>query len=143
MTRAALRPAVLALAVAVALGLLGRVAVVAGTELPHGSTLAGGGHALLALGAPWLAAAWVVGALAGSRAAGALAGGFALAMGTAAWYLLSVAHGGRAAIFYAFPVAPAWAAIALGAGALFGLAGAAWHGGGRRVRAAAVALPAG
>ena len=92
---------------------------------------------------PWLAAAWSIGALAGSRARGALGGGAALALGTAAWYLLTVAAGGRAAVAYAVPVAAAWAAVALAAGALFGLAGASWRDGQPRVRAAAVAMLAG
>ena len=47
---------------------------------------------------------------------GALGGGAALALGTAAWYLLTVAAGGRAAVAYAVPVAAAWAAVALGRG---------------------------
>src|SRR5436190_14078430 len=134
MARYGLRPAVLALGAAVALGLAGRVAV-------HGSdgALAAAGHAALALGAPWLVVAWLVGAGVGSRAGGALAGAFALALGTGAWYLLTVAAGGRAAVYYAFPVAPAWALVAAGAGAAFGVAGAAWRSG----RVSALALPAG
>ena len=134
MARHGVRPAVLALGAALALGVAGRVAV-----HTSGGALAAAGHAALALGAPWLVVAWLVGALAGSRAAGALAGGFALALGTGAWYVLTVAAGGRAAVFYAFPVAPAWAFVAAGAGAAFGLAGAAWRSG----RVSALALPAG
>ena len=137
------RLALLALGAALALGLAGRVAVHAGGHLPHGDALAALGRAAVALGGPWLAAAWSIGALAGSRKRGALGGGVALALGTAAWYLLTVATGGRAAVAYAVPVAAAWAAVALGAGALFGLAGAAWRDGGRRVRAAAIAAVAG
>ena len=49
-----------------------------------------------------------------------------LALGTAAWYLLTVAAGGRAAMAYAVPVAAAWAGVALAAGALFGVASAFW-----------------
>jgi hypothetical protein len=41
------------------------------------------------------------------------------------------------------PVAAAWAVVALGAGALFGFAGAAWREGGPGVRAAAIAALAG
>jgi Family of unknown function (DUF6518) len=137
------RVALLALGAALALGLAGRIAVHAGGHLPHGEALAALGAAAVALGGPWLAAAWSIGALAGSRARGALGGGAALGLGTAAWYLLTVAAGGRAAVAYAVPVAAAWAAVALGAGALFGLAGAAWRDGGRRVRAAAIAALAG
>jgi hypothetical protein len=137
------RLALLALAAALALGLAGRVAVHAGGHLPHGDALTALGRVAVALGGPWLAVAWSIGALAGSRKRGALGAGAALALGTAAWYLLTVATGGRAAVAYAVPVAAAWAAVALGAGALFGLAGAAWRDGGRRVRAAAIAALAG
>jgi hypothetical protein len=134
MARHGVRPLVLALVAALALGLAGRVAV-------HGSNgaFAAAGHAALALGAPWLVVAWLVGACVGARAAGALAGGFALALGTTSWYLLTVAGGGWAAVYYAFPVAPAWALVAAGAGAAFGAAGAAWRSG----RVLALALPAG
>jgi hypothetical protein len=128
MARHALRPLLLALGAALALGVVGRVAVRSGVGPAGGEALV---RTALALGAPWLAGAWVVGALAGSRAAGALAGAAALALGTGAWYLLTVAAGGLGAVFYAFPVAPAWAAVAAGAGALFGLAGAAWREGSR------------
>ena len=137
------RQLLLPVGAALALGLAGRVAVHAGAHLPHGHALAALGRVAVALGGPWLAAAWCIGALSGSRARGALGGGAALALGTAAWYLLTVAAGGRAAVAYAAPVAAAWAAVALGAGALFGLAGAAWRDGGRRVRAAAIAALAG
>jgi hypothetical protein len=142
-TSAHRRLALLALGVALGLGVAGRVAIHAGGHLPHGEALAALGGAVVALGGPWLAAAWTIGALAGSRGRGALGGGAALALGTAAWYLLTVAAGGRAAIAYAVPVAAAWAAVALAAGALFGLAGASWRDGSPRVRAAAVAMLAG
>ena len=46
----------------------GRVAIHAGGHLPHGDALAALGRAAVALGGPWLAAAWTIGALAGSRA---------------------------------------------------------------------------
>lgn len=147
-TRRATTPAhrrlvLLALGVALGLGVAGRLAVHAGGHLPHGYALAAVGRAVVALGGPWLAAAWAIGALAGSRARGALGGGAALALGTAAWYLLTVAAGGRAAVAYAVPVAAAWAVVALAAGALFGLAGAGWRTGPPRVRAVAVAALAG
>ena len=48
--------------------LAGRVAMHAGGHLPHGDALAALGRASVALGGPWLAAAWTIGALAGSRA---------------------------------------------------------------------------
>lgn len=137
------RVALLALAAAVGLGVAGRIAIHAGGHLPHGDAFAALGRAAVALGGPWLAVAWTIGALAGSRARGALGGAAALALGTAAWYLLTVAAGGLSAVDYAAPVAAAWAVVALGAGALFGLAGATWRDGGRHERAAAIAALAG
>src|SRR3954449_11393916 len=139
MTRSLLRPAFFALAAAVGLGLAGRVAIHAGGALPHGDSLSAAGRALVALGAPWLAVAWGVGAMAERRWYGALVGALSLATATVAWYSLSVAAGGRATVYYAWPVAPAWALVALAAGAVFGLAGAVWRRGGT----AALALPAG
>jgi hypothetical protein len=66
-------------------------------------------------------------------------------LGTGAWYLLTImaATSGWAAAHYAVPVAAAWGAVALGAGGLFGLAGAAWRDGHRRLRAAAIGLLSG
>src|SRR4051794_30293229 len=130
MTRSALRPALLALGAAIALGLAGRIAVHAGAGLPHGAALGAAGHAAVALGAPWLVVAWAVGAMSGGRLAGAFAGGVTLAAGTFAWYSLSVAAGGVAKAYYAWPVAPAWAVVALAAGAAVRLGGALWRGGG-------------
>lgn len=135
------RPLGLAIAGALALGLAGRIAVHAGGSLPHGGAIAAVGHTAVALGAPWLAVAWIVGAYAGSRMRGALSGAAALALGTGAWYLLSVTTGAPAS--YAAPVAVAWGAVALGAGALFGFAGATWRRGEPTARAAALALLAG
>src|SRR3954471_1512237 len=135
MTRSALRPALLALAAAIGLGLAGRVAIHAGTELPHGTALSAGGRAFVALGAPWLAVAWGIGLASERRWLGAAAGAVALAAATVAWYSLSVAAGGAATVYYAWPVAPAWAIVALVAGGVCGLAGAAWR--------SSIALPAG
>src|SRR5690242_11220425 len=127
MTRSVLRPALLALTAALALGLAGRLAIHAGSGLPHGDALGAGGRAFVALGAPWLAVAWGIGAIAERRWVGAAAGALALGAATVAWYSLSVAAGGVATVYYAWPVAPAWAIVALGAGGAFGLAGAAWR----------------
>ena len=66
-TSAHRRLALLALGVALGLGVAGRVAIHAGGHLPHGDALAALGRAAVALGGPWLAAAWTIGALAGSR----------------------------------------------------------------------------
>jgi hypothetical protein len=129
--------------VALALGVGGRVIVRAGVELPHGHAWLTVGGMAKALGAPWLAAAWGMGALAGARRRGALAGAAALALGTLAWYVLTLAAEGGGATDYVLPVAAAWAVAASVAGALFGLAGAAWRDGGESVRALSVAALAG
>src|SRR4051794_5290968 len=123
MTRSALRPALLALAAAVLLGLAGRVAIHAGSGLPHGDALAAAGRAMVALGAPWLVVAWAVGAVCERRWIGAAAGACALGAAVVAWYSLSVAAGGAASVYYAWPVAPAWAVVAAGAGGAGGVAG--------------------
>jgi hypothetical protein len=139
------RPLALAVAGALALGLAGRVAVHAGASLPHGRAITAVGHTAVALGAPWLAVAWIVGAYAGSRMRGAVSGAAALVLGTAAWYLLTIvaATSGWAAVHYAVPVAAAWGIVALGAGGIFGLAGAVWREREPRVRAAAIGLLSG
>jgi hypothetical protein len=140
------RPLLLALAAALMLGLAGRVALGAlraAPDVPHSGALTAVGAAVVALGAPWLAAAWVVGALAGSRRAAPLAGAAALGLGTGAWYALTVAAHGPAAVPYALPVGLAWAAVAVAAGALFAAAGAAWRHGGPVARAAGAAALAG
>jgi uncharacterized protein DUF6518 len=137
------RVPVIALGAALGLGFAGRVAVHAADRLPHGELLVPTGRAAVALGGPWLAAAWAIGALMRSRRRGALVGGAALAAGTAAWYLLTVAADGRSALGYALPVAAAWIPVALGAGALFGFAGGAWSDDRPSVRAASIAALAG
>jgi hypothetical protein len=116
----------------------GRVAIHAGADFPRAQAL---GRAAVALGAPWLVAAWGVGALSGARARGALAGAMALTLGTACWYLLSVAANGHPDAY--LPTAAAWAAVSLVAGGLFGLAGAAWRVGGPVARAIGTAALAG
>jgi hypothetical protein len=137
------RVPLIALGAALGLGFAGRVALHAADRLPHGDALVPTFRAAVALGGPWLAAAWAIGALVSSRTRGALLGGGALAAGTAAWYLLTVAGNGRSGLGYALPVAAAWMPVALGAGALFGFAGGAWSDGTPRVRAASVAALAG
>jgi hypothetical protein len=129
----------LALSGALALGVAGRVAVHVGADLPHGAALSTLGRSFMALGAPWLAVAWSLGFFSRSRAGGAWAGGVALSLGTASWYLLTVVTGGPAAAPYAVPLAFAWGLVALPAGALFGLAGAVWRDGNVVQRAFAVA----
>jgi hypothetical protein len=114
------------------------VAIHAGADFPRAQAL---GRAAVALGAPWLATAWALGAFSGTRARGALAGALALALGTTCWYLLSVVANGHADAY--LPMAAAWGAVSLVAGGLFGLAGAAWREGGPVARAIGVAALAG
>ena len=134
--------ALLALGAALALGVAGRVAVHAGAHLPRGGDeLAALGRAAVALGGPWLAVAWAVGAVVGRPVRAAVTGGAGLALGTFAWYAASAVAGGPAEDYAR--VAPAWAAVALAAGAAFGLAGAAFARGGLAMRTAALALVSG
>ena len=96
-----------------------------------------------ALGAPWLAAAWGLGALADSRVRGALAGAAALVLGTFCWYFVSLAIHGPPAVGYVVPVSMGWSLVAGAAGAAFGLVGALWRDGDPVARAASIALLAG
>ena len=139
-TRTARAPsaAVLALVAAIGLGVAGRIAVHAGARVPGRELVAAAlGQAMVSLGAPWLAVAWAVGTLAGSPARAALTGGCGLALGTFAWYALSTVAGGPAEDYARLAVV--WAVVALVAGAVFGLGGAAYARGGRLARTAALA----
>ena len=89
-----------------------------------------------ALGVPWLALAFALGALARGRLAGAAGGAVALVVATSAWYALHIAS---TASLRVVVVAAAWAAVASVAGAVFGFAGAHWRAG----HVAPVALIAG
>jgi uncharacterized protein DUF6518 len=133
----------LTLVAALALGVGGRVLVRVGWELPRGEDLATAGSTAKALGAPWLAAAWGLGALAGSRLRGALAGAGALVLGTLCWYFVTLAIHGPPAVGYVVPVSMGWSLVAGAAGAAFGLVGALWRDGDTVARAASIALLAG
>jgi hypothetical protein len=100
-------------------------------------------HWSAALGAPWLATAFAVGAFVRSRVVGALAGGCALTFGVAVYY--SVFHWveGTTSLRYAVVVGFGWGAIAFVAGAVFAYAGAAWRSGSRRAHLLASGLLAG
>lgn len=128
---------------ALALGIGGRVAVHASADLPHGGSIEALGRAFVALGAPWLVVAWAVGAIAADRLRGAIAGGLALALGTAAWYWLTVATAGRGTLPYAVPLTVLWGAVGLAAGGVFGLAGAVWRRATGTLRAIGLAPAAG
>jgi Family of unknown function (DUF6518) len=137
------RLVLLTLAAALALGVGGRVLVRVGWELPRGEDLATAGSTAKALGAPWLAAAWGLGAVAGSRLRGALAGAAALVLGTVCWYFVSLAIHGPPAVGYVVPVSMGWSVVAGAAGAVFGLVGVLWRDGDAVARAASIALLAG
>jgi hypothetical protein len=141
MTRTRLLVSVVGLALLLGAG--GRVLVRVGVHLPHGDEVLAVGQMAKALGAPWLAAAWGLGAVAGSRLRGSVAGGAALMLGTLIWYLLTVAAAGRGVAAQVLPVATAWAIAASLAGGVFGLAGAAWRDGSSTARALSVAVLAG
>jgi hypothetical protein len=133
----------LTLVAALALGVGGRVLVRVGWELPRGEDLATAGSTAKALGGPWLAAAWGLGAVAGSRLRGALAGAVALVLGTLCWYFVSLAIHGPPAVAYVVPVSMGWSLVAGAAGGAFGLVGALWRDGDTVARAASIALVAG
>jgi hypothetical protein len=79
------------------------------------------------LGAPWLLTAFLVGAVVGSRRRGAVAGGLALALGTAVYYFVFHFVEHRIGLGYAVVVGSAWAVVGVGIGGVFGYAGAAWR----------------
>ena len=137
------RLVLLTLGAALALGVGARVLVRVGWELPRGEDLATAGSTAKALGAPWLAAAWGLGALADSRRRGALAGAAALVLGTWCWYFVSLALAGPAAADYVVPVSIAWSLVAGAAGAAFGVIGALWRDGHTVARAVSIAMLAG
>jgi hypothetical protein len=134
------------IAAAIGLGVAARYASGAGL-IAHAGPIAEPagklGPWVVALGAPWLAVAWALGAVARRVDAGAVAGALALAGGTGAWYAFTVWQVGRGALGYALPVSMAWAMAAIVAGAVFGIAGALWRtgstDGGRALGAAVLA----
>jgi hypothetical protein len=75
------------------------------------------------LGAPWLAAAFAVGAWSRDPVRGAVAGALALVVATGAYYALMYAQG-----FYGrSPIGVWWVLVAVPGGMLFGGAGGAWR----------------
>lgn len=127
------RPVLLALAVvaaAIGLGVIARWAAGAGLIAFAGPVAEPAGRLsawAIALGAPWLAVAWVLGTLARSLWGGALTGAAALVGGTAAWYAVTVYRQGYDAVDYAVSMSIGWASAAVVAGAVFGAAGTLWR----------------
>jgi len=139
--------ALLTVGAAIGLGVVGRYAGAAGLLAragPLAEPAAKLGPWVIALGAPWLAVAWVLGAVARVPWLGALAGAAALVGGTGAWYAFTVWQLGRGALDYAVPVAFGWSLAAVAAGAVFGGAGALWRSASRDwLRALGAAILAG
>jgi hypothetical protein len=122
--------ALLTVVAAIGLGVVGRYAGEAGLLAragPLAEPAARLGPWVIALGAPWLAVAWVLGAVARVPWLGALAGAVALVGGTGAWYAFTVWQIGRGALDYAVPVAFGWSLASVAAGVVFGGAGALWR----------------
>jgi len=83
-------------------------------------------HWFSALGAPWLLAAFVIGAFVGRRRLGAAAGAGALAIGSLSYYAIFHFVEHKMGGFTSGAVGLAWAVGGIPAGAVFGWAGAAW-----------------
>jgi hypothetical protein len=120
---------VAAVAGGVAIGLIGRASVQTTEVIAWTSRL----------GAPWLVTAFAVGAVVGERRRGALAGGAALAIGTAVYYFVFHFVEHRIGLGYALVVGAAWALVGVGIGGAFGYAGAAWRARDRWARIVAIA----
>jgi hypothetical protein len=100
-------------------------------------------HWSAALGAPWLATAFAVGAFVRHRVLGGIAGGCALTFGVAVYYSIFHWVEGTTSLGYAVIVGTAWGAVAFAAGGLFAYAGAAWRSGSRHAHLLASGLLAG
>ncbi|MFP5362494.1 MAG: DUF6518 family protein [Thermoleophilia bacterium] len=104
---------------------------------------------VVALGVPWLLAAFAAGALVGDARGGAAAGATALVVGTLAYYALRVAFGGGGLLgqggdaLRGAPVVVGWCAAAAAGGAAFGMAGAVWRRGGTVANLLGTALVSG
>ncbi len=119
------------------------LAVVAGVGLGVFSILADGilpGRLFTILGniaAPWVIVAFLVGLRAPSPGRGALAGTLTLLVGVATYYGATAVRG-----YAGGSVTVIWTAVALAAGPMMGLSGAAVAAGSRQYRSLAVAAPA-
>jgi hypothetical protein len=98
--------------------------------------------AVTATGAPWLVAAFAVGACVRTQRGAVLAGALLLAAGTMLWYAALVYGYGRSSIGYATVMTAAWGAAAAFAGGGMALAGAVWRRGAVAHATIAAAVPA-
>ena len=104
---------------------------------------------IVALGVPWLVAAFAAGAIVGDRRPAGVAGATALVAGTVVYYALRVALGGGgllgdgATAVRGAAIVVGWCAAAAAGGAVFGCAGAAWRRGGPVANVAGTALVSG
>lgn len=114
MTRRAVLLGLLALAVGVGLGLLGRVS----DHLPPLVRWSA------SLGGPWLVAAWLLGAVSGRRREAAACGAVALCVGVATYYAVFLVVERATSPLYAVAMTLAWGAAAIPIGAAFAAAGA-------------------
>jgi hypothetical protein len=129
------RVPVSAIAVLAAAGLLGGGMQVA----EHVYGLPG---SVTATGAPWLVAAFAVGACVRTRRGAVLAGAILLAAGTVLWYAALVYGYGRSSMGYATVMTVLWGGAAALAGGGMALAGAVWRRGAVAPATIAAAIPA-
>jgi hypothetical protein len=116
-------------------------AAVVGVAAQLGAVLPGVPARATALGAPWLVAAFALGALLRRPLRGALGGAALLSGGTLTYYLVELALSGQSRALATGVIALGWAAVALVAGAAMGALGADWRGA-ARLPALAAAVPA-
>jgi hypothetical protein len=102
-------------------------AVVVGVAAQVGAVVPGVPRHATALGAPWLVAAFAVGALLRRPVAAAAGGAVLLSGGTLTYYLVRIALTGHARALTIGLIALGWAVAAAVAGAAMGALGAAWR----------------
>ena len=95
------------------------------------------------LGVPWLAAAFLLGALVADRRTAAWAGAVALVVGVETYYAIFLAIEHATTPGYAVTAGTAWSLAGVAAGAAFGYAGAVWRCNRPSRRAAAIAVLSG
>ena len=128
--RRATRAVAIATASGIALGCLEQLLRHASPPIPW----------LTALGVPWLATAFAVGAVVRGRWRAPLSAAFALTVAVASYYLVMWLVVGHTSGEYATRMAAAWSLAASIAGAGFGFLGAVWRKRARRSTLAAAAI---